>query len=251
MTFLNRLAIRGVQVAFAGALFALWSVASARLHSFLLPPPGAVWDELVVFVRTGEVWQPLGTTVFEHLTAFGSASVCGLLAGFLVSRTHASAQIFDPIFAAAYSIPSVLLLPLFLLLFGVGVGSKIALGFIVAFFPVVLSTISAFRDVDSALLKAARSMGASDSQVLRCVLLPAGLPLVLSGLRIGAITSLLAILGAEAIASLSGLGHAIVEQIEYLQTAKMFAIIAVTMCFAFLVNCVALIVDSWGRRRFA
>lgn len=248
---LRRIAITLVQAGFALGLFQLWVWGASRLHSFLLPPPSAVWGALVAFFASGQIWEPLATTMFEHLAAFGSAAACALLVGYFVSRTYISTLVFEPIFAAAYSVPSVLLLPLFLLLFGVGVGSKIALGFIVAFFPIALSTISAFRDVDRTLLKAARSMGASDQQMFWKVLLPAGLPMVLSGLRIGVITSLLSILGAEAIASLGGLGHAIVERVEYLQTDEMYAIIVATMGFAFIVNFIAIMVDSWGRRRFS
>lgn len=250
----RRLAVHSAQAAFVLAVAALWLWATrpgGGVHPFLLPPPDAVGKAFYQLVASGAFWAPLGVTAFTHLTSFLSAAVVGLAVGFAVSRSPLSISVFDPLFAAAYSVPAVLLLPLFMLVFGVGMGSKIALGFLVSFFPIAMSTIVGFRSVERSLVLAARSMGASSRQLFFEVLLPAGMPMVLSGLRIAMITSLLSILGAEAIASLAGLGHEIVQRVEYLDTAQMYALVFITLIFAFLINGVALFIDAWGRRRFS
>src|SRR6202008_1429 len=100
----------------------------------------------------------------------------------------------------------ILVLPLYMLFFGLGPASKIALGATISFFPIVLSTIAGFGNVDRTLVTAAKSMGASDYQLFRYVLVPAALPVILSGLRMGFTIALLAIIGSEVIASLAGPG---------------------------------------------
>ena len=89
---------------------------------------------------------------------------------------------FEPLLAGVYSVPIILFLPLYVLFFGLGPGSKIALGTTISFFPIVLNTIAGFGYVDKIFITAARSMGASDVQMFRYVLLPAALPVILTGL---------------------------------------------------------------------
>ena len=142
---------------------------------------------------------------------------------------------FEPLLSGIYSIPIILFLPLYVLFFGLGPSSKIALGATISFFPIVLNTIAGFGYVDRIFITAARSMGASDYQMFRYVLLPAALPVILTGLRIGFTIALLSILGSETIASLAGLGHKIVQLAEAMEMARMFAyIVFVVMIAAFL-----------------
>jgi len=249
----RRIAIHAVQAGLVFALLALWwwITATGQVHPFVLPPPMAVLDRLGKLLASGTFWSPLSITMWEFGVSFVTATLLGLVFGFLISRRRLVVRTFDPLLAALYSVPMVLLLPLFVLTFGVGVGSKIALGFVVAFFPVVLSTTTAFLTVDASLQRAALSMGASQSQLFVRVLLPASLPMVLSGMRIALITSLLSILGAETIASLGGLGHEIFARVEYMQTAEMYAYLAITVIVAMMINGLALWIDAWGRRKFS
>ena len=130
---------------------------------------------------------------------------------------------FEPLLAGIYSVPIILFLPLYVLFFGLGPGSKIAIGTTISFFPIVLNTIAGFGYVDRIFITAARSMGASDVQMFRYVLLPAAFPVILTGLRIGFTVALLSILGSETIASLAGLGHKIVHLAEGMETATIMA----------------------------
>ncbi len=132
-------------------------------------------------------------------------------------------RVFDPLLAGFYSVPAILLFPLYLLFFGLGPASKIAIGTTIAFFPVALNTIAGLSFVNRSYVTAARSMGASDLQLFSTVMLPAALPVVLTGFRLGGIIAFMTILGCEMIASLSGLGHRIVEAGENMEPSKMFA----------------------------
>jgi ABC-type nitrate/sulfonate/bicarbonate transport system permease component len=227
-----------------------WSNRLNLVHPILLPPIGSVAVQFTEIVSRGEFWPDLKVTMYELISAFTLATVAGLLVGFAVSFTRFSVRVFDPLLAGMYSIPAVLLFPLFVLVFGIGSGSKIALGMTIAFFPIALNTIAAFSSVERAYVRAAYSMGASSQQMFWQVMLPAGFPLVLSGLRIGMITSFLSILGAETIASIGGLGHRIVSYVEIMESDKMFAFILIVLIVAFILNGIAAAVDSWGRRKF-
>ena len=170
----------------------------------------------------------------------------GITLGYLISRSQYSIRVFEPLFAGIYSVPIILFLPLYVLFFGLGPASKIALGATISFFPIVLNTIAGFGYVDRIFVTAARSMGASDYQMFRHVLLPAALPVILTGMRIGFTVALLSILGSETIASLAGLGHRIVHLAEGMETARMFAYIVFVVVIAVILNTVRVVARSAG-----
>jgi ABC-type nitrate/sulfonate/bicarbonate transport system permease component len=241
---------RLVQIGFLAGVLALWYLATTRwgVNRLLLPNPVAVWQQLVDVLRSGEYLPDLRVTLTELAVAFVLATTSGTLVGFFVSRTRYTVRVFDPLFAGIYSIPIILFLPLYVLFFGLGPASKIALGTTISFFPIVISTIAGFSNVDRTLVTAARSMGASNNQLFRYVLLPAALPVILSGLRMGFTVALLSIIGSETIASLAGLGHHIVQLAEGMDMARMFAYIAFVVVIAAVLNGVVSYLEARGRR---
>jgi ABC-type nitrate/sulfonate/bicarbonate transport system permease component len=246
------LASRAVQVGFLLTVFALWYLATNRwgVNALLLPNPVLVWRQLVDVLRSGEYLPDLRVTLTELAIAFVLAVTSGTLVGYFVSRTRYTVRVFEPLFAGIYSIPIILFLPLYVLFFGLGPASKIALGTTISFFPIVLSTVAGFSNVDRTLVTAARSMGASNYQLFRYVLLPGALPVILTGLRMGFTVALLSIIGSETIASLAGLGHHIVELAEGMDMARMFAYIAFVVVIAALLNgAVSLLESQWRRER--
>ena len=246
----ERLASRAVQVSFLVGLLAFWYLATARwgVSHLLLPNPVAVYHELADVLASGEFLPDLQVTLTELAVAFAISTTSGITLGYLLSRSHYLIGVFEPLLAGVYSIPIILFLPLYVLLFGLGPASKIALGATISFFPIVLNTIAGFGYVERIYIVAARSMGASDFQLFRCVLLPAALPVILSGLRMGFTVALLSILGSETIASLAGLGHRIVHLAEGMDTARMFAYIAFAVAIAASLNTVVTMIETRGRR---
>ena len=119
--------------------------------------------------RRRERAQQLGSRAVQlgFVAAFLLAMASGTLVGFFVSRSRYWIRVFEPLFAGINSIPIILLLPLYVLFFGLGPASKIAIGATISFFPIVLSTVAGFGNVDRTLVTAARSMGASDATALR------------------------------------------------------------------------------------
>jgi ABC-type nitrate/sulfonate/bicarbonate transport system permease component len=242
---------RAVQLGFLLGVFALWYLATNRwgVNRLLLPNPITVWQQLLDVLKTGEFWPDLRVTLTELVSAFALSMTAGTIVGFFVSRTRYTISVFDPLFAGIYSIPIILFLPLYILFFGLGMASKIALGATISFFPIVLSTVAGFGNVDLTLVTAARSMGASNYQLFRYVLLPAALPVILSGLRMGFTVALLSIIGSEVIASLAGLGHHIVQLGEGMDMARMFAYIAFVVVIAATLNGIVSSLEARGRRR--
>jgi ABC-type nitrate/sulfonate/bicarbonate transport system permease component len=246
----NRLASRLVQAAFVVGIVALWYLAATRfgVNRLLLPNPVAVYDNLLDILQTGEFVDDLKTTLGELFAAFAISMTSGVTIGFLISRSAWLIRVFEPLFAALYAIPIILFLPLFVLFFGLGPASKIAIGATISFFPVVINTIAGFGNVDRLFVTAARAMGASDFHLFRYVLMPAALPVLLTGLRMGFTTALLSIIGSETLASLAGLGHRIVQLGEGMEMARMFAYIAFVIAIAATLNAVVSVLEARGGR---
>jgi ABC-type nitrate/sulfonate/bicarbonate transport system permease component len=246
----SRFASRAVQVAFLLALIVLWYLATTRwrVSPLLLPNPTAVARDFWDILKTGEFIGDLRVTLTELAWAFAIAATSGVLAGYVISRSQYRIRVFEPLFAGIYSIPIILFLPLYILFFGLGPASKIALGATIGFFPIALNTIAGFGYVDKVLVTAARSMGASDYQLFRYVLLPAALPIIVTGMRMGFTVALLSIIGSETIASLAGLGHRIVHLAESMEMARMFAYIAFVVAIAIILNLIASALEARGKR---
>jgi ABC-type nitrate/sulfonate/bicarbonate transport system permease component len=244
------LASRAVQVTFLVVLIVLWYLATTRwrVSPLLLPNPVLVWNNFWDILLTGEFIGDLRVTLTELTFAFAISATSGVTVGYLISRSQYRIRVFEPLFAGIYSVPIILFLPLYILFFGLGPASKIALGATISFFPIALNTIAGFGYVDKVLVTAARSMGASDYQLFRYVLLPAALPIMLTGMRMGFTVALLSIIGSETIASLAGLGHRIVHLAESMEMARMFAYIAFVVAIAVILNMLVSALEARGRR---
>jgi ABC-type nitrate/sulfonate/bicarbonate transport system permease component len=126
----SRLAERLVQLAFLGAVLAAWQIATSRGHvsALLLPPLSSVYRDFLALLSAGQFWPDLGTTLYELALSFLIAAIGGTAIGYAVSRSGYAVKVFDPLFAGLYAIPAILLFPLYVLFFGIGPASKIAMG---------------------------------------------------------------------------------------------------------------------------
>ncbi|MEI8151007.1 MAG: ABC transporter permease [Hyphomicrobiales bacterium] len=247
----DKIASRAVQIGFLFGVILLWYLGTAYwgISRILLPNPVNVWTELKDIIASGEFLPDLRVTLTELAVAFTISCTTGVSIGYLISRWQYLIKVFEPLIASLYSVPIILFLPLYVLFFGLGEGSKIAIGTSISFFPIVLNTIAGFGYVDKIFITAARSMGASDVQMFRYVLLPAAFPVILTGLRIGFTVALLSILGSETIASLEGLGHRIVHLAEAMETARMFAYISFVVVIAAFLNTAVSALERRAKRR--
>src|SRR5262249_38787348 len=146
------------------SLIALWYLATTRwrVSPLLLPNPVAALRDFWDILKTGEFIRDLLVTLTELAAAVVIAASAGLVVGYVMGRSQFRTRVLEPLFACICSVPFILFLPLYLLFFGLGPASKIALGATIGFFPIALNTIAGFGYVDKLLVVAARSMGASD-----------------------------------------------------------------------------------------
>ena len=195
--------------------FALWygvTWVNRGAHWFnplLLPPPDKVLAAGIELTRTGELQHDIAASLYRVVVGFAIASVAGVATGLLVGTWRTLEDLLDPMIELLRPIPPLAFLPMMVLWFGIGEGSKIAFIAYAAFFPVFTTTLEGIKFVDPVLLRAASSLGATRGEMFRYVVLPAALPAIITGLRLAFGLSFFVIVAAEFIAADSGLGYLI------------------------------------------
>ena len=227
-----------IQAGFLLLAGAAWYFATAygSVHRLLLPPPGEVATTLYKIIQTADFWKSVKVTFSSIAQGYIIAASAGIFAGYLLTRSRTLTQVMEPVLSGLFTVPLTLLLPIFILFFGIGPASKIAYGATYAFFPIALNTIAAFANVDEKWLRAARSMGASRWSTFRHILIPSAFPVVITGLRIGFVICFASVLGGETIASALGIGHNIALSAEQMEPGRLYAWIAFVTITAITLN---------------
>ena len=163
------------------------------LPVFILPPPETVAARFVEAWLDGTVWPHFQTTMVEIVIGFVVGSVLALLVGYGLARSDLFERLASPYLVAAQAIPILVLAPLLVLWFGPGLVSKVVICALIVFFPVAISTMVGIRSVDARLLELGRSLRATRRQILTTLEVPAALPNIFGGLRVGVT---LAVVGA-------------------------------------------------------
>jgi ABC-type nitrate/sulfonate/bicarbonate transport system permease component len=237
-----------IQIGFFGLFFALWWIESLAgwINPIIVPHLQDVLKAFGGVMTSAETLDALGTTLSTFALAYGGAIVTGIAVGYAVSSSRLLTKTYEPVLAAIYTIPLIIFFPTFLLFFGIGIKSKIALGFLAAFFPIALNTIAGFTGIDDRLRIAALTFGATRVQMLRRVLFPGAFGIILTGLRVAFIPCFASVLAGEIIASTSGLGHEISYSAAMMEPARMFAYVFVAIIIAALFN---FGLTAWEARR--
>jgi len=227
------------------AFLAFWQALNAAVGSTALPGPGPTLDYLAEFVTTPRFLESAAASALAFAYALVLAYGIGLSIGIWLGAHHLAGAVGEPILVAVYSMPKITLYPVVLLIFGLGISGKVAFGALHGILPVALLSMNAIRNVPPVLLKSARTMQLSRRQIIAHVLLPATLPEVLSGLRIGFTTTLLGVVLAEMFASKRGLGFLMINAISTVQPEEMLSVAIVLFSFAALANALLL----WGEHQ--
>ena len=245
----DRVIVLSIQFALLATLFGGWYLATHRgVRALLLPPPELVWREMQSLWVSGRLWSAAAVTLTTIAQAYVLAAVAGIAVGFLVTRSRALMNIFEPVLTGIFAVPLTLFFPLFVVFFGIGPESKIAYGATQSFFPIALNTIAGFSSVDELYLRAARAMGASSVSQFRYVYLPAALPVTVTGLRIGFFICIAAVLGGETLAAVSGVGKSIALSAELMETARLYAWIVYVVSVSVTLNLLVLAAESRRER---
>jgi NitT/TauT family transport system permease protein len=167
-----------------------------------------LWKGLV---DSRDLWLDLGYTVGGTLVSFAVGSLAAVVTGALFVAFPRLERAVDPYLTVINAMPRIALVPLFILWFGLGIGSKIAVGVSLTFFIVLSSTIAGIRGVEADHLTLSRALGARPLQLFWKVTLPSAVPVIFSGLRLGLIYAMLGVVGAELLAAEHGLGQTLAQ----------------------------------------
>ena len=199
------------------ALVVLWQVFSLRHPEMQLqlPAPTEVYKGGAELISKGLLQQDIIASLKRVGIALGMASLIGFPLGALLGASRRFAWSFEPVVGFFRPIPPLAWIPLSILWFGIGDAQNIFIIFLAAFFPIVLNTMEGVRDVDRQLIRAARTLGANRFTIAFTVILPATLPAMFVGFRVGTGIAWMALVAGELVASTSGLGY-LISQGRYL-----------------------------------
>jgi ABC-type nitrate/sulfonate/bicarbonate transport system permease component len=204
--------------------------------AFLQPPSEVVRAWFVTVLPDERIMSALGLTVFEIAGAYALSVVFGAAIGLAVGATPLSREGFYPLVLLLYAIPQVSLIPLFVLMFGLGPASKIAFGFSHGIFPVIVAVVGGMGDVPALYVRGARSMGATRLDIIRHVVFPHMAPAFFVGLRLAMTMTLLGVILAELYVSTGGIGYFTRVFAENFNPAPLFALIGSLAAIALAFN---------------
>jgi ABC-type nitrate/sulfonate/bicarbonate transport system permease component len=232
-------------------LLAVWEVWAAARDPLLYVPPSRVLPALGRLLRL-EAYPTLtghlALTALEVLAAYALAVGLGLGLGFALGLPRHVGEIYEPLLAAVYAIPSVVWYPSLMLFFGLGPASKVAFGVLLGFFPVVLAVLAGIRTVDPHLLTVARGLGAGPGTCFVKVILPAITATLLAGLRAGLALSVVGVLVGEILGARRGLGYLINDAYGRFRTADYAALALLALVLVLLIDALAAWTEARARR---
>jgi NitT/TauT family transport system permease protein len=201
-----------------------WEVASrlAIISPRYFPPPTAVGAFLIRHFAGEDLGAETLTTVLRLAAAFAIAAIPGVAVGLSMGMLRPVREVIDPYIALLYPVPKIALLPFLLILLGVGEPAFVLTGALSAFFQIAISTQAGVQTMDPRLVDVGRNYGARGVRLFRAVILPAALPAIFTGLRLGLGLALVAIVVVEFIAAKSGLGHLVYRHWQMLSTIEMY-----------------------------
>jgi NitT/TauT family transport system permease protein len=239
------------QIGVAVVLVAIWHLLTTtgwfgdvKKLQFFFSTPWDVIKRTVAQLLTADIYYHLGITLLEAVLAFLLGAAGGIVFGFLFARKEILALVFDPYIKAANAIPRVLLAPIFALWFGLGIASKVALGFTLVFFIVFFNVYQGVREVSPAILANARMLGFNERQLLRHVYWPAALTWVFSSLHTSIGFAIIGAVVGEYLGSSKGLGYLIHQMELNFDTTGVLSGILILMIFVLFIDAIVTRIEN-------
>jgi NitT/TauT family transport system permease protein len=236
---------RGDQLLVLVVLFAIWQALSMALGTYWVGSPWGVVTKLASSVWSGDILHHASYTLLEAVAGFLIGAIPAATLPFALRRLPTVTAIVDPFMVGGYGAPKLALAPLFILWFGIGIESKIALVAITVFFIVYFSALAGIRALDAKLVQMAQVAGASERAVARHIVFPGAVPYIFTGFRIAMPYSIGGAVIAELISANRGLGYLIqLGAMNFDTTGVFVALVAVTL-IVFVCNWSVDIVERW------
>lgn len=224
-------------------------VAFGAVNSFLTSSPLLILQDLWSSLVSGELPASLGVTAIQFVLSFAIVMVIGIPVGLVMGRYRTVEYALDPYVWLMYSAPMVALYPLIVLIVGIGQPAVVVVAVLLSIVPVIINTSQGVRNVDEALIRVAESFGAKEPMILRKVILPASIPTIMAGVRLGLGRALVGVVVGGFFAGNSGIGYDVTYAAGRLDTTGVIASVVVIVVVGVVLNSVARWIerkaDSW------
>lgn len=226
-------------------ILGIWELGAMQYDEYFLPSPVETLESLLELIRTGTLWEDIRASLARSVRGWGLGILTAVPLGLLIGHFKPVRWLVEPILTFFRFVPAIALTTLFLMWFGVGETSKVALVLYAAFFPMLVNTIAGVASTDQSLTEAAVCMGASGVRVFFTVIVPSAVPNIFTGIRLGLSSSILCIIAAEMLVGNNGLGYLINSSKLYYKTDWVFAGIATLALIGFTAD---RLLQLFGRR---
>jgi len=217
--------VLGWRIAIGVGVVAIWEggVRARLFDPFFVSEPRAIAVRIATWLTSGLIWGHLLVTLEEAFLGLLIGSALGIVAGFALGRSPLAARVFDPYVTMLNAVPRVVLAPLFLLWFGLGIWSKVALAVTLVFFVMFFNTYQGVRDADRVIVDNVRMLGATERQLVRHVLVPSALTWIFSSLHTSLGFAMVGAVVGEYLGAARGLGYVISQAEGTFDTTGVFA----------------------------
>ena len=230
--------VLAVQVTTFAVIWAAWEALSRSglLYEGVVPSSLAVFPSIASQLIDPVFWDHMGRTAYEVVAGFAIGSGVGVALGLLLGLRRFMAEVLEPYINYLAATPKIIFLPIMMVMFGVGAGSKVAMAAISAFFPVAVSVYRGTLLVNPVLVRVARSFKASQWTMVKSIYLPSLVPPLLTGLRLGLGVAIVGTLLAEIKLANKGLGYVVIQHYNFFRTADMYAVLIIIFVIAVGIN---------------
>ncbi|WP_295967162.1 ABC transporter permease [uncultured Bartonella sp.] len=249
---MKRMKIFLLQLSVAIIFFFLWEIGTTVplfngkpiLPPFFFSTPIDIFKRIGLDFQSGKVWYHLWITLLETILAFAIGAGGGILLGFWFAQKKMLAAVFDPYIKAANALPRVVLAPIFALWFGLGIWSKVALGFTLVFFVVFFNVYQGVREVNPTILANARMIGMNERQLLRHVYLPSAMTWVFSSLHTSVGFAMVGAVVGEYLGASAGLGYLISQAEGVFDVTGVFSGMLILTIFVILIDILVSMIEK-------
>ena len=214
--------VRGCISICAGLL--IWEILARLLleNELLIPPPSSVLRSFWGLAISGQLNKHFVATLIEFAYGFGTATIIGIIVGYLMGMHRWFDEVMDPWIATLYSIPIITVVPLIIIWFGIGMVSKVIVVFKITAVAIILNTAAGIKNLDPVWLELAKSLRLSHWETTYKIRFPGALPYIITGMRLGVGRALLGVIVAELMAANAGLGYLLRDSSETWDSPKLF-----------------------------
>lgn len=231
-------------------LFWEYAVKLSLVKATLVPPPTKLWKTFLNLLQSGKLLSGVLISLQRVITGFLIGSIAGIIIGFLMGLFGIVNKALSVFVNVLRPIPTIALIPIFIIVFGIGETSNVAIIVVGAFWPVLLNTISGIQNVDTKLLELAYVYRIPSVKIVFQIILPSAVSSIITGVRLGLGTAWMSVVAAEMIGASSGIGYMIMYARELAQTANMYVCVLVIGLIGLAIDRIFLVLQNKLNKKF-